>query len=79
MTWRAISGCCSPSLVLLVALANVVNLFEARHHELIVRKPLPARQIGAEHMLSVAGALLGIARRAPVRAGSVAARREYRH
>ncbi len=59
-------------LVLLVALANVVNLFlarvEAQHHELIVRAALGAslwalaRQILAQSMmLSVAGALLGIA------------------
>ena len=58
-------------LVLLVALANVVNLFlarvEARHHELIVHAALGAslwalaRQILAQSMmLSVAGALLGI-------------------
>ena len=59
-------------LVLLVALANVVNLFlarvEALHHELIVRAALGAslwalgRQILAQSMmLSAAGALLGIA------------------
>ena len=58
-------------LVLMVALANVVNLFlarvEARHHELIVRVAVGAslwvlaRQILAQSMmLSVAGALLGI-------------------